>query len=229
LRLIAWVALNLVRDQTGDGLGADGAGPAPDAPPPEDSTEARDRRRAILFRDLDAGAFDRPASVPAARPNPFADPSRHPVVGKRRRESEAVAPRLAFSAFFGATQEWSVSNELPVGQMRQGELLQLEAQYSLGGAGVGAAFELWGEDMERKGLAAFTAREWQRKWLRLGGNLGFGFAASDGFAPYVRANVSAGFVVLPQLELGLRFSLHAGPLDVEESQLAYLLGLRLFP
>jgi hypothetical protein len=41
LRLIAWVAENLVRDQTGAGPAADGEGPVPDTLASADSAEAR--------------------------------------------------------------------------------------------------------------------------------------------------------------------------------------------
>jgi hypothetical protein len=229
LRLIAWVAENLVRDQTGAGPAADGEGPVPDTLASADSAEARRRRRALLFLDLDSDPFDRPRAFPAARPNPFAGPSRHPVVSRRRQEVDTSAPRLALSAFFGTTQEWGISSEYPFTQTREGELLQLEAQYWLRDVGFGGAFDVWGQDMKRMAIAVFTAREWQWERLRLGGNLGFGVVGSDGFMPYVRANAALGFMVIPQFEVSFRFSLHVGPPGVEESQLAYLVGARLFP
>jgi hypothetical protein len=240
LRLIAWVAVNLVRDQTGAAPASDGEGPVPDALASADSAEARRQRRAILFLDLDPDPFDRPRwfrdldpfdqprSLPAARPNPFAGPSRHPLVSRRRQEIDTSAPILTLSAFFGATEEWGIRSEYPFAQTRAGELVQVEAQYSLRSVGFGMAFDIWGQDMKRMATAVFTAREWQWERLRSGGNLGFGVAGSDGFMPYVRANAAFGFMVLPQFEVSFRFSLHVGPRNVEESQLAYLLGARFF-
>ena len=245
LRAIAWVSVNLVRDQDTGLLGESADAPinTPASPPSSGKGKVNaqtDQRTTV-------------PPTPAKKIEPETGPTLAAAIPKSSELSPDLSSTWSLSAFGGPTLHFLVDTGTTSTLYRSGLEWQLEAQRSLWDWTVGVALDLGPDDQPVAALAGFLGDGWHKGRLRIDATAGLGLelakrqvrnctvvdSTQNGISSYCeiqtelrprlfgRANLTLAWAVRHTLDVTLRASLH-----METDHLLYgygsaLLGLRM--
>ncbi|MBN2575792.1 MAG: hypothetical protein JXP73_14595 [Deltaproteobacteria bacterium] len=248
LKTIAWIALNLIKDQVGEPS-------ATDDQPPSSAAGAPDAAPLPVIEPPPAAAPQPPTAVQAATASPPAKPfSDTPVVSQAVQKDGKQRSPWSLALFGGPTlHPLSNSIEWEWDPSSSGNEWQIEATRSMGDWAAGVALDLGEQDIPAAGVAAYVGDGWHWRKLRLEGTVGAGLEltqrpvttvrqsidSSTGYKStvdvsgalrpraYGRANATLAWRAWRALDLMLRVALHLEPDDRMYSYGTALLGLGL--